>query len=74
MKILYFLRRRVYGGEYNRQWYTWVYYATDDRYPIIWHGAGDPYPVRTPTKEEIRQAIGQALKIPSESIELELKR
>ena len=74
MKILYFLRRRVYGGEYHRQWFSWIYYATDDRAPIIWHEAGDPYPVRTPTHDEIREAIAERLKIPPDSIELELKR
>ena len=71
MRIHYFIRRRVYGGQFNRQWFAWVHFSTDGQ---NWDGAGDPYPVRTPTKEEIRQAIGERLKIPPDSIELELKR
>ena len=62
----------MYGGEYRRQWFAWVYYATtngDD-----WTEAGDPFPVRTPTQEQIRQAIGERMKIPPDSIQLELKR
>ena len=72
MKVRYFLRRRVYGGEYRRQWFAWLYYSANGE--EFQHIRGDPWPVRTPPREEIRQAIGQALKIPPESIELELKR
>lgn len=71
MTVRYFLRRRVYGGQYRRQWFSWVYFSTSGDQ---WQGAGDPYPVRTPTQEQIRQAIGETLKIPPDSIQLELKR
>jgi hypothetical protein len=71
MRIHYFLRRRVYGGEYRRQWFAWIHFSTDGQ---NWDEAGDPYPVRTPTQEQIRQAIGERMKIPPDSIQLELKR
>ena len=62
----------MYGGQFNRQWFAWLYYsANGEEFQQI---RGDPWPVRTPTKEEIRQAIGQEIGIPTESIQLELKR
>ena len=72
MKVLYFLRRRVYGGEYRRQWYAWLYYSFKGQ--EFQQSKSDPWPVRTPPREEIRQAIGQEIGIPPDSIQLELKR
>ena len=72
MKVRYFFRRRVYGR--NRQWFSWLYYSTAPSGDYWKQIQGDPWPVRTPPKDEIRQAIGQELGIPPDSIELELKR